>query len=144
MTSTPEQREWQDKWIAALRSGKYKQTNSVLVVEYGDDHKAYCCLGVAVEIAKDVTGEDLGLRKAIGFSGTALSGWKVRELFGFISPSGDFSEGVPNPNFDHATADEDDEPDENVNSFVEANDEANLTFEQIADLAETYRDKVFV
>lgn len=33
------------KWIAALRSGKYKQTNEAL-----QDTKGYCCLGVACDL----------------------------------------------------------------------------------------------
>ena len=34
-----------DKWVAALRSGKYKQTKHSLKDEHG-----YCCLGVLCEI----------------------------------------------------------------------------------------------
>lgn len=33
------------KWCEALRSGKYSQTKGTL-----QDHKGYCCLGVACEI----------------------------------------------------------------------------------------------
>lgn len=36
------------KWVAALRSGKYEQTNSQLM----KDGK-YCCLGVACEVAME-------------------------------------------------------------------------------------------
>jgi hypothetical protein len=35
------------KWVKALRSGKYKQTQGCLYDGYG-----YCCLGVACELAK--------------------------------------------------------------------------------------------
>lgn len=34
------------KWVKALRSGKYKQTDSAL-----QDRNGYCCLGVLCEIA---------------------------------------------------------------------------------------------
>lgn len=37
------------KWIAALRSGKYKQTRGQLKNTAGTDPK-YCCLGVAAEL----------------------------------------------------------------------------------------------
>lgn len=41
---TPEEKT---KWVAALRSGKYEQGVGRLKYE---EHKAFCCLGVAVEI----------------------------------------------------------------------------------------------
>lgn len=34
-----------EKWVRALRSGKYKQTDSAL-----QDSKGFCCLGVACDI----------------------------------------------------------------------------------------------
>ena len=45
-------KEFAEKWIAALRSGEYKQCRSYLF-----DGEGYCCLGVAAEIA----GHDLEL-----------------------------------------------------------------------------------
>ncbi len=47
--------EFKAKWVAALRSGEYKQTNSTL-----KDRDGYCCLGVlchlfSEDIAKAVT-----------------------------------------------------------------------------------------
>lgn len=39
------------KWIKALRSGKYKQTEGSLGEETEDNGNSYCCLGVACEIA---------------------------------------------------------------------------------------------
>ena len=38
-------------WAAALRSGEYEQGNSALVDELPDGTRAYCCLGVACELA---------------------------------------------------------------------------------------------
>ena len=38
------------EWIDALRSGKYKQTDSVL----HDGHGAFCCLGVLCDITPDM------------------------------------------------------------------------------------------
>ena len=40
-------KEWKTKWIAALRSGKYKQTTGKLKHEDG-----FCCLGVLCDISK--------------------------------------------------------------------------------------------
>lgn len=42
------------KWIAALRSGKYKQTQGTLVEDFGEG-RTYCCLGV---LRNCVTGKD--------------------------------------------------------------------------------------
>ena len=40
--------QWARKWVEALRSGEYKQTQGFL-----KDEKGYCCLGVLVKIAGD-------------------------------------------------------------------------------------------
>ena len=39
-------REFAEKWVEALRSGEYKQTDHKLINNKGD----YCCLGVACKI----------------------------------------------------------------------------------------------
>lgn len=41
--------EFKQKWIAALRSGKYNQGTSALVntINWHNEIKSYCCLGVA-------------------------------------------------------------------------------------------------
>jgi hypothetical protein len=46
LTETKMPAEFKAKWIAALRSGKYKQTVSRLRDNFG-----YCCLGVACDIS---------------------------------------------------------------------------------------------
>ena len=40
------------KWIAALRSGEYRQTRDVL-----RSHDGYCCLGVACDVYAEETGK---------------------------------------------------------------------------------------
>ncbi len=40
--------ELKHKWLAALRSGKYKQAREAL---YKPDVRAYCCLGVLCKVA---------------------------------------------------------------------------------------------
>lgn len=47
--------EFKEKWIAALRSGEYKQTEKYLYDGYG-----YCCLGVACKITGT---EDWAMKK---------------------------------------------------------------------------------
>ena len=47
-----------EKWIKALRSGKYKQTTGTL-----QDDQGYCCLGVACKVV--VKRKDLKLRYGI-------------------------------------------------------------------------------
>lgn len=44
---TPEQIAHVEEWIAALRSGEYKQTAGTL-----KDDRGFCCLGVACDISK--------------------------------------------------------------------------------------------
>lgn len=38
------------KWLAALRSGKYKQTNGTLKKSLPNKKVGYCCIGVACKI----------------------------------------------------------------------------------------------
>lgn len=40
-------KEIADKWVAALRSGNYKQTTGML----NRNNESFCCLGVLCEIA---------------------------------------------------------------------------------------------
>lgn len=45
-------KEFGNKWLEALRSGKYEQTSEVLMaINEDNNNKSYCCLGVACEIA---------------------------------------------------------------------------------------------
>jgi len=39
-----------EKWIAALRSGEYKQGQEALMIEGPYNDKKYCCLGVACDV----------------------------------------------------------------------------------------------
>jgi len=40
------------QWVAALRSGEYKQGEKALAILDGDDGPKYCCLGVLCELAE--------------------------------------------------------------------------------------------
>lgn len=40
-----------EQWVAALRSGEYKQGRGALRIRNSDDSWNFCCLGVACELA---------------------------------------------------------------------------------------------
>lgn len=49
-------KEWADKWVAALRSGQYKQGKHKLLSltrEDGEAVPSFCCLGVLCDLVKD-------------------------------------------------------------------------------------------
>lgn len=48
--------EIKKRWVAALRSGSYKQRNGRLRYTEGDLETKYCCLGVLCDIVKDELG----------------------------------------------------------------------------------------
>lgn len=48
-------REWRDKWVAALRSGNYPQSCGYLRKKEG-----YCCLGVLCEVVDPTRWADCG------------------------------------------------------------------------------------
>lgn len=78
-----------EKWIAALESGKYKQTTERLNV--GNKH---CCLGVACELyAKehpDWPVNRSGMHTVFGKGSTAILPDEVREWLGLTGSSGSF------------------------------------------------------
>ena len=45
-------KEFKAKWLAALRSGEYKQTEGRLRRQQKDGSWNYCCLGVACDVLK--------------------------------------------------------------------------------------------
>ena len=60
---------WKNKWMKALRSGKYKQTNGFLYVKTASisQPRGYCCLGVLARVqgAKFVP-YNMGLSPVLG------------------------------------------------------------------------------
>ncbi len=53
------------KWLEALRSGKYKQTDGKLCDIREKDNPKYCCLGVAVCVLGEKWGRN-GIRQSSG------------------------------------------------------------------------------
>jgi hypothetical protein len=43
--------EIKNRWVEALRSGKYKQAEGTLAIHNSDGEESFCCLGVLCEIA---------------------------------------------------------------------------------------------
>lgn len=91
--------EFQEKWVAALRSGEFKQGKHVLRSDDGE----YCCLGVACELlARDGKVERV-IRddQVVGFRGpdtrpfdgyaSALLTDDIVPLVGVFSPAGALS-----------------------------------------------------
>ena len=81
MILTDEQRELWQKWIAALRSGKYEQGKGIL----RDSSDKFCCLGVACNIYDPDGWEKEPNASVIGY-GTPLNisymPVEVRQAFG--------------------------------------------------------------
>jgi hypothetical protein len=103
-------KEWNDKWVAALRSGDYKQCK----FDLSNKHNEYCCLGVLCDIVSNV--------KPVDGYWTDLLNYE-RDL-GFIPKSVGETTGFTN-NKDHHT-------------LVKMNDDQKKTFNQIADYIEEH------
>lgn len=69
-----------DKWVAALESGKYRQTTRQLV-NCINGERSYCCLGVLCEVIKEMDGP---VKDTI-FSGAALQNYAG---FQFVTSEG--------------------------------------------------------
>lgn len=107
----------QKLWIEALRSGKYKQTKTVLCLKTSHGDNAYCCLGVANEI--------FNLNAQID---ETLYGTRYQEVLGLFD-----SDGVIKG----------DEDELECLSLLEMNDSDGKTFVEIADFIEKNPELVF-
>ena len=129
----PARIEFFEEWAKALRSGTYPQARSFL---HSDD--GYCCLGVAVEVARDkglytvpwtrakhVTGEDQD-HFVVGSDDQFLP-HELADLLG-IHDDGEFPDH-------HGWFDQDDEE---VSSLTDANDDREWDFDHIADLLDNH------
>lgn len=109
------------KWVDAIRSGKYKQTTAKL-----SDGQSYCCLGVACELAMD---SGVALYKQVYNGGVVLyngcQGMLPAEVKRWLrlDDSGSYAEGM------HI-------------ALVSLND-TGKSFKEIADFIEGNQDKLF-
>jgi hypothetical protein len=125
MTKKQKLTKLQKEWVKALRSGRYKQTTGVLCKL---DSGGYCCLGVAARVcgipkAKIVGIHDLGDRDYLEAAKTKL---RLRDGSGRLSKAHQVS---PYNVYTHLTG---------------LNDNANLSFKEIADLIEKDPENVFL
>lgn len=124
--------EIKTKWVAALRSGEYRQGRNVLKQRHGDkDTPQYCCLGVLCEIAIAE-----GVKVEVGSVEGNAHGTEVITYDGAYELPPDsvwLWAGMSdnNPSVDYST--EDDEEVSNV--VAELNDDG-YSFEQIAEWIE--------
>lgn len=122
--TTEQQAANRRKWVAALRSGDYKQAKESLVVEDDDKNRSYCCLGVACVLAISEGIED-------DFPDQEYADWDeqltpdIRDWLGLQSKAGDLT--APVAGKEH---------------LIGLNDEANLTFAEIADVIESGKVKL--
>lgn len=132
-----------EKWVAALKSGDYDQTQSVLKRTASDPDNAnvgHCCLGVACEVYHKETGEGewkVEILATIPYFVTDDSAdtpqtkndivlpVAVREWLGLASTGGDYLDGYGD-----------------ASSLTDLND-SGATFAEIADLIESEPDGLF-
>ncbi len=87
-------KELRDKWVAALRSGNYKQGRQKLHVRLGNDHE-YCCLGVLCDVAGVQMGEAPAFGELVEYyvvndldiTETSTLLWDTREKVGLRNES---------------------------------------------------------
>ncbi len=121
--------EIKQKWVAALRSGKYKQGRGCL-----RRHDSYCCLGVLCDLHAQVTDWKWSLESGIGrYMGESLLPSGEVQAWAGINTSSPFCEFVsPDVNEGRPVALallNDGSVDRNISSW---------TFEQIADVIEKH------
>lgn len=117
-----------EKWISALRSGKYKQTKWRL-----QTHEGYCCLGVLCDVAmkEGVIDKENYVpptkTSEANFDGSVVSlPHKVQEWAGLRTPSGAWGIGKAT---EHLTY---------------LNDNADKSFSEIADVLENPPEGLFI
>jgi hypothetical protein len=117
MAFTPEKiLTFRAKWIAALRSGKYKQAAGCLAIGIGSE-KSYCCLGVAQQVLY----KDLGIKKPLKCEYYLPN--VVVSALGLLTQTGCSAQGH--------------------DSLTDLNDIEGLSFEQIADLLDAQDSPYF-
>lgn len=125
-------KEWKDKWVAALRSGEYKQ--GIEALRYTshapgnlfEDVKAYCCLGVLCDlVAKEYPDQFY---------------WED-DIFHFKKDGRVYEESYVLPG---AVIDIVGEPSIFPQTLMSYNDNARYSFNKIADLLEGAKPKVTV
>lgn len=79
-----------EKWVKALRSGKYKKTTSQLCKVAQNGNKSYCCLGVLT----DLYNKEHGIPRTVygGYLKEEVRQWSgMNSVEGTIAGSGHYS-----------------------------------------------------
>ena len=120
-------KENRKKWVAALRSGEYKQGNGYLCKMNGQGEFRFCCLGVLCEIAGAQKNDELhGEKKVIISYGTGAfesAACAPREAMDFVGLDDEFGSF-------------------GAESLSKLND-TGFNFEQIADIIESEPEGMF-
>ena len=124
--------EFKARWVAALRSGEYEQSQGQLVADFGDGQKVFCCLGVACELAvedglakRSITGD--GYHEGYVDSEGWISNGAIPATLAIqlgLTPSGKLPQTVKAGSTNHY-------------ELASLNDTGGWTFAQIADYIET-------
>ena len=81
-------KQWADKWVQALRSGKYTQVSNGLHTDAG-----YCCLGVLCDVVGEkFDGKDDGFYACLGSRGTLPE--KVMRTVGMKTATGTYEDNI--------------------------------------------------
>lgn len=120
-------KEYADKWVAALRSGEFKQTTGGLKDEVG-----HCCLGVLCELVEpgSLVQNDEGHYGYAdrGFEEEVLPG-PIQKIVGMQSELGNILLELDGTR-------------PNNTSLADLNDKARLDFKAIADIIEKHWEKL--
>ena len=116
------------KWVAALRSGKFRQGRGRLAKRDKSKHIQYCCLGVACRVYEQETGKTISMNgtrcgdEVKFFDGEAdLLPSSVADWLNIKDSSGDFG----------------------TTSLMSLNDKSKLSFKEIADEIERHEKDLF-
>lgn len=131
----------QAAWVAALRSGKYKQAKGYLRTSNG-----FCCLGVACDIASKHKWAKVEVEegpKAIYYSGKdTLLPWSVQSALGFRENNAEIADGVRCKNhFSLVGANDSGASFKRIAAFVEKHPELVFTEESLIKIAPKKRAK---
>ena len=125
-----------EEWLHALESGKVRQVRETLCAPKGSKALGYCCLGVLCRVQGRLVrdegewfdqsylipkGDDIDDHRSAGDLRTDNPSYKA------LSSNGRFPANVK-----VIVAETDDEPRKEITSLIECNDDAELTFKEIA------------
>ncbi|WGH49596.1 hypothetical protein [Alishewanella phage vB_AspM_Slicko01] len=132
-------RESVKEWLADLRAGNFNQTTDVLRGEDANGNYCYCCLGVAVETYKRVTGKTPRLipRDQVNGEETLEQFPEVQEWLGLRGITGEAS--CSNAQAQSSLTD----LDRALTSLTLLNDSGNFSFNEIANIIEEKQEQLF-